>query len=261
VSLEPRAQRLRVLILGGSSESSALARALAGRSSIDAVLSLAGRTAAPVSLPLLVRTGGFGGIPGLVNYLRASAIDVMVDATHPFAERMSGNAQAAAEQTGIPLIRLTRPAWQAQEGDRWTEVADMRAAAEALGEIPRRVFLTVGRLQLAAFARAPQHFYLVRTIDPVGAGHGLRAACFIEARGPFVTADEERLMREHGVEVLVTKNSGGTASAGKLEAARRLGLPVVLVRQPAGRQAAMSDIAEVIAALEAHHRLPALRGV
>jgi precorrin-6A/cobalt-precorrin-6A reductase len=252
---------LRVLILGGSSEASALARALAGRSSVDAVLSLAGRTASPILPPLPLRTGGFGGIPGLVDYLRAEAIGVMVDATHPFAEQMSGNAQAAAAQTGIPLIRLTRPAWQAQEGDRWTEVADIKAAVDALGESPRRVFLTVGRLQLAAFARAPRHFYLVRTIDPVGAGHGLRAACFLEARGPFVAEDEERLMREHAVELLVTKNSGGTASAGKLEAARRLGLPVVLVRQPAGAGAAMSDIAEVIAAIEAHHTLPALRGV
>lgn len=252
---------MRVLILGGSSEASALARALAGCSSIDAILSLAGRTIAPVSLPLPVRIGGFGGISGLVNYLRAEATDVMIDATHPFAEQMSVHARAAAAQTGIPLIRLTRPAWRAQDGDRWTEVADMRAAAEALGHIPRRVFLTVGRLQLAAFVSAPQHFYLVRTIDPVGPNHGLQTACFLEARGPFTVADEERLMREQAIEVLVTKNSGGTASVGKLEAARRLGLPVVLVRQPAGGLAAMHDIAEVIAALKAHHRPPAPRGV
>ena len=249
------------MILGGSSEASALARALAGRSFVDAVLSLAGRTTAPVSLPLPVRIGGFGGIPGLVNYLRAEATDVMIDATHPFAEQMSVHARAAAAQTGIPLIRLTRLAWRAQDGDRWTEVADMRAAAEALGDIPRRVFLTVGRLQLAAFASAPQHFYIVRTIDPVGPDHGLRMARFLEARGPFAVADEEHLMRDHDVEVLVTKNSGGMASAGKLEAARRLGLPVILVRQPAGGLAAMHDIAEVIAALEAHHRPPAPRGV
>jgi precorrin-6A/cobalt-precorrin-6A reductase len=249
------------LILGGSSEASALAMALAERPAIDAVLSLAGRTVSPILSPLPVRTGGFGGIPGLVDYLRAEAIGFVVDATHPFAEQMSGNAKAAAAQTGIPLIRLTRPAWQAQKGDRWIEVADMRAVVKALGASPRRVFLTVGRLQLGAFASAPQHFYLVRTIDPVGTRHGLDAAWFIEARGPFVVEDEESLMREHRIDVLVTKNSGGAASSAKLEAARRLGLPVILLRQPAVPKAPLSDVAGVIAAIEAHQTRPALRGV
>jgi precorrin-6A/cobalt-precorrin-6A reductase len=249
------------LILGGSSEASALARALTQRPAIEAVVSLAGRTVSPVLLPLPVRTGGFGGIPGLVAYLRTQLIEFIVDATHPFAEQMSSNARAAAAQTGIPLIRLTRPAWRAQENDRWTEVDDMPSAVNALGECPRRVFLTVGRLQLAAFAHAPQHFYLVRTIDPVGDDHGLADARFIEARGPFLPECEERLMREHRIDVLVTKNSGGTASNGKLEAARRLGLEVILLRKPGELGDATSDIAKVIAVIEAHHARPALRGV
>jgi precorrin-6A/cobalt-precorrin-6A reductase len=249
------------LILGGSSEASALAHALAERPAIEAVVSLAGRTVSPVVPPLPVRTGGFGGVPGLVEYLRTQRIGFIVDATHPFAEQMSRNAQAAAAETGISLIRLTRPAWRAQENDRWIEVDDMPAAVNALGECPRRVFLTVGRLQLAAFAHAPQHFYLVRTIEPVGDDHGLSDACFIEARGPFLTDSEDRLMQEHRIDVLVTKNSGGTASIAKLEAARRLGLEVILLRQPGELGDATSDIAKVIAAIEAHHTRPALRGV
>ena len=135
----------------------------------------------------------------------------------------------------------------------------MAAVAAALGPVPRRVFLTIGRLQLAAFTPAPQHFYLVRTIDPVGPDHGLADAEFITARGPFSLADEEELMRRERMDVLVTKNSGGAASAAKLEAARRIGLPVILVRRPeeAGGALGISEAVEAIAA----HRTIVRRGV
>ena len=249
-----------MLILGGSSEASALARAIVGRTHIDATLSLAGRTVAPLDLPIVTRVGGFGGVAGLAAYLAAEHIAMLIDATHPFATQMSEHAWLAAKQTGIPLIRLTRKAWVPGDGDQWREVANMAAAAEALGSKPQRVFLTVGRLQLAAFATAPQHHYVVRTIDPAG-DHGLQDATFIEARGPFSVDDEDRLMRTHRITVLVTKNSGGAASADKLEAARRLGLPVILVRRPGERGTAIHSVSEALAAIEAHRTPATPRGV
>ena len=222
-----------MLILGGSTEASALAAALAGRADVAATLSLAGRVREPAPQPLPARVGGFGGVAGLATYLRDEGIRLLVDATHPFAATMSANARAAAHLAGVPLIEAGRAGWAPEPGDRWTGVASMTEAAQALGKAPRRVFLTVGRLQLAVFAQASEHHYVVRSIDPVGPDHGLTDARFVTARGPFRIADEVALMREHRIDVLVTKNSGGTASFAKIEAARRLDLPVVLVRPPA----------------------------
>ncbi len=238
-----------MLILGGSTEASALAAALAGRQDVAATLSLAGRVREPAPQPLPLRVGGFGGVEGLGTYLREEGIQVLVDATHPFAAAMSANARAAARMTGVPLLDAGRGGWMPEPGDRWTEVPTMAEAARALGVMPRRVFLTVGRLQLAAFVRAPQHHYLVRSIDPVGEGHGLADACFVTARGPFAVEDEAALMGEHGIDVLVTKNSGGTASFAKIAAARRLGLPVVLVRPPESSGARLG-VDSVLAAID-----------
>lgn len=237
-----------MLILGGSTEASALAAALAGRVDVAAVLSLAGRVREPAPQPLPLRVGGFGGIDGLANYLRTREIAVVVDATHPFAATISHNARLAAAEVGVPLLDAVRAGWRPEAGDRWREVAGMAEAAAALGPEPRRVFLTVGRLQLAAFAAAPQHHYLVRSIDPVGPGHGLGDAVFVAARGPFAVEAEAALMERHGIEVLVTKNSGGTASAAKIVAARRLGLAVVLVRPPG--QAGGMDVPAVLDAID-----------
>ena len=237
-----------MLILGGSTEATALAAALAGRTDVAATLSLAGRLREPAPQALPTRVGGFGGIEGLVAYLHDERIALLVDATHPFAARMSANAREAARRAGVPLLDAGRPPWEPQPGDRWTQVDTMAAAAAALGAPPRHVFLTIGRLQLAAFAAAPQHRYLVRSIDPVDAGHGLTDARFVTARGPFAIDDEIALMREHGIEVLVTKNSGGPASAAKIEAARRLGLPVVLVRPHLGEGGLRLE--EVLAAID-----------
>jgi precorrin-6A/cobalt-precorrin-6A reductase len=223
---------VRVLILGGTSEARALAARTAELPDIDAVLSLAGRTREPQAQPIATRIGGFGGIDGLCAYLRAERIERVIDATHPFAEQMSRHAAVACAPLGIPLLILTREPWRRQPGDDWTEVDDIDAAVRVLGEAPRRVFLTIGRLGLAPFAGAQQHFYLTRTIDPPDDLAGLPNHRLILARGPFALEDEERLMREASIDVLVTKNSGGRATYAKMLAARRLGLPAIIVTPP-----------------------------
>ncbi len=235
-------------------------RAAADWPDVEWIVSFAGRTAAP-DLPVAMRTGGFGGASGLAAYLRDERIAVLVDATHPFAAQMSRNAWEAHRQSGIPLIRLTRGGWTPEPADRWQEVADMQAAAAALGTPPRRVFLTIGRQALAAFAAASQHFYIVRSIERPAPDHGLTQATFLQARGPFPADEEERLMRDQGIDVLVTKNSGGAASAGKLLAARRLAMPVIMVRRPAEPGAATDSVAEALGSIRAHLGPPTARGV
>jgi precorrin-6A/cobalt-precorrin-6A reductase len=168
-----------------------------------------------------------------MGYLVRERVQEVVDATHPFALQMSRHAAEACRTLGVPLAVLTRPAWTAQKGDRWTSVADMDAAAGALGARPRRVLLTVGALQLAAFARAPQHRYVVRTIEMPDIDLGPALHRLILARGPFAVAAEIALMRDEGIEVLVTKNSGGAATEAKIDAARALGIEVIMVERPA----------------------------
>ncbi|AWN47866.1 cobalt-precorrin-6A reductase [Methylobacterium terrae] len=244
---------MRILILGGTTEAAGLVRLLAGRPAYDVTLSLAGRTASPLALPARTRIGGFGGADGLAAYLRENGIAALVDATHPFARVISRNAAAASRQTGVPLLAVRRPAWTREPGDEWREVDSVAECAAFLGEVPRRVFLTVGRLELAAFAAAPQHRYLVRTIEPVGDALPGIDVTAIEARGPFGLDEEAVLMRRHGVEVLVTKNSGGLATYGKIAAARALHLPVVIVRQPVLPEVArVADADSALAWLEAH---------
>src|SRR6202023_2389642 len=209
---------MRVLVLGGTFEASKLADLLAGQSGISSMLSFAGRTTALRAPQIPYRIGGFGGVDGLQAYLEAERIDVLVDATHPFAEQMSRHAAIAAAGANIPLIVLSRPAWVAQPGDHWSDVADMAAAATAIGREPRRVFLTIGRLQIGAFAAAPQHFYLIRTIEPLTISPCLPNYQVIHGRGPFVVEAEDKLLREKAIDVLVTKNSGGEAAFAKISA-------------------------------------------
>jgi precorrin-6A/cobalt-precorrin-6A reductase len=254
---------MRVLILGGTSEASELARALAGDRRFAAVLSLAGRTRSPLPPPIPSRIGGFGGVEGLAAYLRAERTDALVDATHPFAVQMSRNAVAAGELARVPVLALCRPAWQPVQGDRWTVVADMPAAARALGRSLRRVFLTIGQKDLAAFAAAPWHQYVVRSVDPPDPA-ALPGAEVIAARGPFEEGAERRLLEAHRIDVLVSKNSGGTATAAKLAAVRALRLPVVMVARPAAPP--VETVADAAAALAWLARLhgampPARRGV
>lgn len=222
----------RILILGGTTEARQLAGQLASRPELKVVLSLAGRTAAPVSLPVPMRSGGFGGVEGLANYLRAERIDLLVDATHPFAANISRNAAEAAALVGIGLVALRRPAWEPVEGDRWTLVGGSAGAVDALGDAPRRVFLALGRQEIGDFEKAPQHAYIIRSVDRVEPPLAVPDATYILARGPFREEDEIKLLTGHGVDAIVAKNSGGTATYGKIAAARRLGIEVILLRRP-----------------------------
>jgi precorrin-6A/cobalt-precorrin-6A reductase len=222
-----------------------------------ATLSLAGATASPAPAPIPQRIGGFGGASGLAAYLEAEHIDAVVDATHPFASHISASAVAACRGTDTLLIVFTRPPWSREPGDRWVEVATMGEAADALGNEPRTVFLTQGRLQLAAFARAPQHRYVVRAIDRPADIDALPHSKLILARGPFSLADELALMKRERIEALVTKNSGGHATYAKIEAARALGIEVVIVRRPPAPEAeALHDLEAVMAWIAAHRRTP-----
>lgn len=223
---------LRVLILGGTIEAASLARLLAGDARFDATLSLAGRTTEPRPQPLPIRTGGFGGIDGLVRYLRAEQIEAVVDTTHPYADQMSRNAVAACAQAGVTLASLVREPWQAEPRDRWQVVPDTNAAAAAIGSTPRRVFLSLGRQELHCFTVAPQHHYLARLIEPPQQQALPPDLRLIQARGPFDLAAEVKLLTEERIEILVSKNSGGNATSAKIEAARRLGLPVIMIARP-----------------------------
>jgi len=223
---------MHVLILGGTTEASAIATALAGDARVRPVLSLAGRTRTPVLPAIPARRGGFGGVDGLAAYLRAHDIGALIDATHPFAAQISRNAAAAAAIAGVRLLAVLRPPWMQQPGDRWTEVADMTVAVHALGPEPRRVLLTVGQQELAPFGAAPWHDYLIRSVEaPDAALLPPRSRC-ITARGPFRENEELELLRREGIEAVVTKNSGGAATAPKLAAARALGVQVVMVARP-----------------------------
>ena len=209
-----------------------MAERLAPRADIAVTLSLAGRTALPVPHAVPVRTGGFGGAAGLADYLTANRIDALIDATHPYASIISANADEAVRQTGVAFIALRRPPWIKVAGDRWTEVNDTAAAADALGAKSRTVFVALGRNDIAPFAAAPQHVYLFRSVDPIDPPLPLQQAAYITARGPFSGADDRALMQAHGIECVIAKNSGGEAAYGKIAAARSLGIEVILVRQP-----------------------------
>ncbi|MGY1754571.1 cobalt-precorrin-6A reductase [Blastococcus sp. SYSU D01042] len=218
----------RVLVLGGTGEARRLATALLAEG-VDVVSSLAGRVADPVLPEGEVRIGGFGGVDGLAAWLRAHPVAAVVDATHPFATAMTASAAAACALTGHPLLRLQRPGWSEQPGDDWRWVASLDEAAAAVTGFAH-VFVTTGRTGLEAFAGLTSEV-LVRSVDPPGPPLPPRTTVVLE-RGPFSVADELALLREHRVDVVVTKDSGGSMTAAKLTAARELGLPVVVVRRP-----------------------------
>ncbi|WP_416966881.1 cobalt-precorrin-6A reductase [Streptomyces sp. 4F14] len=221
---------MHVLILGGTGEARSLAELLAGQA-LRVTTSLAGRVAAPRLPPGEVRIGGFGGADGLAAWLREQAVDAVVDATHPFAGTISFNAARAAAATRVPLLALRRPGWVPGEGDDWHEADSLEHAASLLPALGRRVFLTTGRMGLAAFAGLDELWFLVRSVDAPEAPHPARMEVLLD-RGPFSLAGERELLRRHRVDVLVTKDSGGAATAPKLTAAREAGVPVVVVRRP-----------------------------
>jgi precorrin-6A/cobalt-precorrin-6A reductase len=220
-----------VLILGGTAEARWLAGELAGYPGLRVTTSLAGRVAEPRLPAGEVRTGGFGGVDGLTRWLRVQGVDALVDATHPFAEAMSFNAARAAEAAGVALVALRRPGWVAGPGDRWVSVASLTAAAARLPCLGTRVFLSVGRQGLAAFAGLTELWFLVRTVDPPAPPMPPKTHVIL-GRGPYAVEREMALLGEHGIDVVVTKDSGGEASAAKLVAARELGVPVVIIRRP-----------------------------
>jgi precorrin-6A/cobalt-precorrin-6A reductase len=220
-----------VLLLAGSAEASALAHLLHGRG-IPLVASLAGHTRSPAPLPCPVRTGGFGGIEGLVAALREGGHRVLVDATHPFAAGMAAHASAAAGRAGVPRLRVLRPPWVPGPGDEWHEVDDLDAAARALAIIgTRRVFLALGRRHLAPFASLSGVHAVVRSIEPTDDDLPVGTEV-VTARPPFTVDGELDLLRSNAVDTIVTRNSGAAATAAKLVAARTLGVRVVMVRRP-----------------------------
>lgn len=241
-------ERPAVLILGGTTEGYALAGALAPLAGLRVVSSLAGRTVSPRHPPGELRVGGFGGAAGLATYLRAERIAAVIDATHPFAARMGWNAAEACGEAGVPLLRLERPAWTPVSGDRWDEVDDWEEAARSLHERARRVLLALGRQELAPFAGLDDIWFLIRSVDAPEPLPLFAQAKVKLARGPFTLDDERDLLRSHGIDTLVCKNSGGSATDAKLEAARRLGVRVVMRRRPA--RPAVPAVASVAAAVD-----------
>ncbi|MGW4898378.1 cobalt-precorrin-6A reductase [Kitasatospora sp. NPDC004240] len=227
----PPDPRPHVLILGGTTEARTLAAALDGDGGRRVTSSLAGRVAEPRLPAGEVRIGGFGGPEGLAAWLREGRVSALVDATHPFAGVMSHNAALAAAAAGVPLLALRRPGWSPVAGDRWHPVDSLAAAADALPGLGRRVFLTTGRQGLAAFAHLDGLHFLARSVDPPEAPMPASTEVLLD-RGPFTLDGERAVLREHRIDVLVTKDSGGAATAPKLTAARELGLPVVIVRRP-----------------------------
>ncbi len=248
---------MRVLVLGGSSEASRLARSLSERTHIKATLSLAGRTANPASSPLPTRVGGFGGVEGLSRYIRGEGIEAVVDATHPFAAQMKRHAAEACAAVWTPLAAFSRPAWTKLPGDRWVEVDDAEAAARALGETPKRAFLTTGRLRVSAFAGASPHHFVLRSIDAPAPESAPASVEVVLARGPFSMRDEIELMTTRRIDVVVSKNSGGDATRAKIDAARELGLPVIMIRRPpTPARIVFEDLDGVLAWLEAQRSAP-----
>ena len=220
---------MRALILGGTAESRELALLLL-QSGWRVTSSLAGRVKEP-KLPLgEVRIGGFGGPPGLARWLMDHEVDLVVDATHPFAEKISISAAEATRATGIPLIALHRPAWTPENYDEWIYVNDMEEAAR-IAERYHHIFLTIGRQKLAPFANDSHNLYVIRSVDPPE-GPLPKRHRLILSRGPFSVQDEKQLMRDNQIDALVTKNSGGSLTYAKIVAARQLGIPVIMVQRP-----------------------------
>jgi precorrin-6A/cobalt-precorrin-6A reductase len=220
----------RVLVLGGTAEARELAAALhAG--GVSVVSSLAGRVVKP-RLPIGdVRLGGFGGPAALAHWLAEQQVRAVVDATHPFAQRISGSAASACAQASVPLLRLERPGWREQPGDRWHWTDTLEQAAAQVPKLGRRVLLTTGRQGLAAFAGVQCAWFLVRCVDPPEAPLPPRHELLLD-RGPYTLVGERKLIDRHGIDLLVTKDSGGVHTAAKLDAARERDLQVIVVRRP-----------------------------
>lgn len=237
-------KEVSLLILGGTGDASELAAMASTIPGLKVRVSLAGRTSQPGEVCGIVRIGGFGGIDGLVTYLQTEQIDLLIDATHPFASQISWNAAAAVKEVGIPSLMLVRPAWDKDKNDNWIEVESVEAAANILPSLAKRVFLTIGRQQLAPFANLNNIWFLMRAIDSPSPDTPLPQGKLLLARGPFSLEDEKKLLLEYEIDTIVSKNSGGGATYAKIIAARELGIKVVMVQRavmPEGEKAASVD--------------------
>jgi len=238
----------RVLILGGTGDAVQLAARAAALQGVEVITSLAGRVRQPMAPAGTMRIGGFGGAAGLIDYMRKQHIDLLIDATHPFATHISRHAATAARACGLPHLMLVRPPWEPVAGDRWLAVESIAGAATILPGVARRVFLTIGRQELAVFAPLHDFWFLMRMIDPPGPDTPVPPGTLILERGPFTLEDERQLLKTYAIEAIVSKNSGGDATYAKLIAARELGLPVVMIQRapmPAGEQVAAVEHAVV----------------
>ncbi len=220
----------KVMILGGTAEAGELAARLAGDDRLATVTSMAGLTRMPAPVAGQVRRGGFGGADGLAANLMNEEYDVLIDATHPFAATIAANAAEAAETAGVPLIKLVRPPFERLPGDWFIDVPDMQTAVENLPE-NARVFLAAGRREIRLFAERSDLWCLVRMIEAPTPGETMPRGEVILGHPAREPEAEVALLREHDIGWVVSKDSGGRASA-KIEAARRLGLPVILISRP-----------------------------
>ena len=242
------ARHKRVLILGGTGDSSKLIALASTIPGLEIINSLAGRTRQPVIPSTPTRIGGFGGVSGLINYLREQEIDLLIDATHPFAGQISRNAAIASSELNIPRLMLVRPPWQKVEGDRWIEVENNEVAIKVLPKLGSRIFLSIGRQELANYAHLKYLWFLIRTVDILKPDSLVPPGKILTERGPFSLEDERSLLEKYEIEAMVSKNSGGDATYAKIIAARELGISVVMIQRPSlpeGEQ--VSDVESAVA--------------
>lgn len=246
--------RARVLVLGGTTDARELAATLEADPAVRPITSLAGRLSAPGTVAGEVRTGGFGGAGELARWIVEHGIATVVDATHPFAAAISHNAAEACTAAGVPLIALRRPGWTPGPGDDWHEAADLADAAARVAGLGRRVLLAIGRQEAAAFAGVADAWFLIRAIEAPDGPLPLHHEVLL-ARGPYALDDERRLLADHAIDLVLTKDSGGDATRAKLDAARERGIPVLVVRRPPAPDGpgivAVASAAEAAAAVRA----------
>jgi precorrin-6A/cobalt-precorrin-6A reductase len=246
----------RLLILGGTTEGNVLAAQATLIPGLEVVTSLAGRTRQPMITSTNTRVGGFGGVVGLVNYLQTEQIDLLIDATHPFAAQISLHAAAAAATLKMPHLILVRPVWEKvtePPADQWREVPDLTAAAQILPDLAQRIFLTIGRQELGAFADLRQLWFLMRMIDPPVLEAAVPPGHILLERGPFTFSEERTLLQHYHIGAMVSKNSGGDATYAKIIAARELQIPVVLIQRPPLPEAEqVTDIEAALGWLKKH---------
>ena len=222
---------VKILILGGTQEAAKLAKKAANLTNIEVKLSLAGRISQAV-ISKNLRVGGFGGVAGLIKYLKEDHIDLLIDATHPFAAKISHNAATAADNLRLPRLMLIRAKWESVIDDKWIEVENIEAAAQILPDFASRVFLTIGRQELTAFSQVENIWFLMRSIEKPSSDIVLPKGLLLLERGPFDKDSEKQLLDKYNIDTVVSKNSGGDATYAKIIAARELGIKVVMVKRP-----------------------------